>query len=345
MQRKLFAIVVLCLFLYVGSPLLIPVVMGAVLAALLLPALEWMSRFKVSRSTGAAFLTSGITLVVLFPSASLVFFGAKSGVHELQAWKDAPKTGGSWVEALMNTPRVHHMIELSSAWLPVDRQSLIETTQDLTRSVGIKLADLLGGLVTQLPGMAMGFAVMVVSLYFFLADGPRLVSFFRSNSVFSARETERLLDVLAGTCRSVILASIVSGAVQAVLEVIVCVSSATPNVFLIALLVFVSSFIPVVGSAPVTLGVAIQQFIEGRTGAAVALLIASFLIAAIDNLIRPMFLRGSANLHPMLAFVAALGGIQTLGFMGIFLGPIVAALFVVTLEILLGPDQSPSDVH
>ncbi len=345
MQRKLFAVVVLCLFLYVGSPLIIPVIMGAVLAVLFLSTLDWMSRFKISRATGSALLTSSITLLILFPSASLLFFGAKSGVHELQAWKDTPRSGGSWVEALMNTPRIQQMIDISSSWLPVDKESFIETAQELTRSVGVKLADMLGALVTQLPGMAMGFAVTVVSLYFFLADGPRLVSFFRSNSVFSARETERLLDVLAGTCRSVILASIVSGGIQAVLESIVCVSTGTPNVFLIALLVFVSSFIPVVGSAPVTLGVAAQQFIEGRTGAAVALLIASFFITAIDNLIRPMFLRGSANLHPMLAFIAALGGIQTLGFMGIFLGPIVAALFVVTLEILLGPDQSPSDVH
>ena len=58
------------------------------------------------------------------------------------------------------------------------------------------------------------------------------------------------------------------------------------------------------------------------------------LIALVDSLVRPIFLRGSTNLHPLLAFVAAFGGLQVFGFMGVFLGPIIAGLFVAMVQVL-----------
>jgi predicted PurR-regulated permease PerM len=83
------------------------------------------------------------------------------------------------------------------------------------------------------------------------------------------------------------------------------------------------------------LGLGIEQFFEpGRQTQGVILLICALVIMGIDNMVRPLFLRGSANLHPLLAFVAALGGLQMLGFLGIFLGPILAALFVATIQVV-----------
>jgi predicted PurR-regulated permease PerM len=132
----------------------------------------------------------------------------------------------------------------------------------------------------------------------------------------------------------VLLASVVSGAVQSLLETIVCVAVGVPNPLLIGLLVFLGSFVPVVGSAPVTFGIAVYQFLMGHTAVGIILLVTAIVVSIVDNVVRPAFLKGSANLHPLLAFVAAFGGLQTLGFSGIFLGPIVAAVFVITIQIL-----------
>jgi predicted PurR-regulated permease PerM len=85
---------------------------------------------------------------------------------------------------------------------------------------------------------------------------------------------------------------------------------------------------------PITLGVAVHQFALGNEKSGIVLGLAALMIGAADNLIRPIFLKGAANLHPLLAFVAAFGGLQTLGFLGVFLGPIVASLFIVTLKVL-----------
>jgi predicted PurR-regulated permease PerM len=136
------------------------------------------------------------------------------------------------------------------------------------------------------------------------------------------------------------LASVISGGSQAFIEVIGCILAGVPNVALIGSLVFIGSFIPVVGALPITLVVALQQFFDGQQMVGGVLLVVALVVAGIDNMVRPLFLKGATNLHPLLAFVAAFGGLQTLGFLGVFLGPIVASLFVVTVQIVTHPEET-----
>ena len=48
----------------------------------------------------------------------------------------------------------------------------------------------------------------------------------------------------------------------------------------------------------------------------------------LDNVIRTYVLQSNVKLHPLLAFVSILGGLQVMGLWGLFIGPIVAALLI-----------------
>jgi predicted PurR-regulated permease PerM len=136
----------------------------------------------------------------------------------------------------------------------------------------------------------------------------------------------------------IILATVVSGAAQALLFSLACLFTGTPNVALIGLSVFVCSFLPLVGSLPATASVVIYMFAAGNTTETIVLGIVALLVTVIDNLIRPWVLKGAGGLHPLLAFIAIFGGLKTLGVPGIFMGPIIAGLFVVTFKILIEND-------
>ncbi len=67
--------------------------------------------------------------------------------------------------------------------------------------------------------------------------------------------------------------------------------------------------------------------------AAIGVAIWGFLVVgSVDNLIKILILHGQSQLHPLLALLSVLGGIQTLGPVGILVGPMV----VVLLQTLLG---------
>jgi predicted PurR-regulated permease PerM len=348
MGRKVFAFLVVAAFFYVIMPLIFPLALGGVFAVLFIPLVEKLEKRKVSTGAASGLVTLGVTLLILLPTSILIYQGVKSGIEQLQSLREHPQTGADWAEAFLNSPHLHRFMEWATSVFPVGIEELTSTLTDLLHSLSTNAAEWLGALLTHLPGMAMALSVIVVSLYFFLVDGRNLVIFVRRHSVFSPAQTDQLLSNLSGVCRSVVLASVLSGVAQSCFETAMVFVTRTPNVLLIGVLVFVTSFIPLVGTAPVTFTVAIQQLIIGRTAAGVALLISAFFVTTMDNFIRPWFLRGSANLHPLLAFAAAFGGLQTLGFSGIFLGPIIAALMVTTIQVLTQTEKqqvtSPPDV-
>ena len=61
------------------------------------------------------------------------------------------------------------------------------------------------------------------------------------------------------------------------------------------------------------------HFYQGETLAAVLLAIyCAAVVSMADNVIKPIVLHGRANLHPLLALLSVLGGVQALGPIGIF---------------------------
>ena len=110
------------------------------------------------------------------------------------------------------------------------------------------------------------------------------------------------------------------------------------NVSLIGLLVFLGSFVPIIGSTPITLAISMQQFVDDQSTTGIVLLIAAGVVSVLDNFIRPMVLKGQANLHPLVAFISAFGGLQLMGFPGLFLGPILIGIFVYLFPIILNSE-------
>jgi predicted PurR-regulated permease PerM len=54
----------------------------------------------------------------------------------------------------------------------------------------------------------------------------------------------------------------------------------------------------------------------------------------VDNLIKPLVLHGQSNLHPLLALLSVLGGVQALGPIGIFVGPMAVVFLQTGLKML-----------
>jgi predicted PurR-regulated permease PerM len=337
--RKAFQVLLLVVFVLICGPLITPVAMGGVFAILCWPLALRLERFKMPERGAALLLTAGFSVLVLLPVTLLVIFSARSGLDlfkRLQTkWQVVPPLapGDDWAAQLAAQPWFGRWVAKLGRVLPVDASELLSTAADAVKLAGVKLGEMLGVFLGKVPGVLLAIAVVIVSLYFFLADGRRFVRFVRSHSVFEPRDTEELMERLAVMSRTVILASVLAGLVQALIMFIGMLSVGFSNAGLLAFIVFVSSFIPLVGSSPVTLIVAFVGWMQLGGNAGVVLLVSSLLTSLADNVVRPWVLKGGADLHPLMGFVAAFGGLQLLGLSGLFLGPIVAGLFLTVLRL------------
>lgn len=344
--RRMFAALVIGLFIYIISPVILPVAMGAVFAVLFFPQMARFQRRHIGTRAAAALLSLTIFVVFLLPTFILGFLGARAGIEQLHTLRALPHdAGGSFSSNLVNTPFISGLITRISGWFPVQAQELASGAEDLIVGLSTRLAELLGSLLTHLPSIVLGLVIMVVSTYFFLVDGRGIAGFIRKHSFFSPKQTEMFISSFTGVCRSVILATLVSGLIQALVFSIACVAFGVSSAALIGFIVFIASFVPLVGSAPVTLGIALSHLLGGYQIGGVCLLLIAGVVSIIDNFIKPAFLKGSANLHPLVAFLAVLGGLQMLGFAGVFLGPILAALTMLMVEIWADEDSPTVPAH
>ena len=70
------------------------------------------------------------------------------------------------------------------------------------------------------------------------------------------------------------------------------------------------------------------------------------LISGIDNVVKPLLLQGSAQIHPMLGFLSILGGVLAYGVSGFLVGPVILSLVLSAIRIyrmeVLRPPLAPS---
>jgi predicted PurR-regulated permease PerM len=110
---------------------------------------------------------------------------------------------------------------------------------------------------------------------------------------------------------------------------------------LLTALTMVFAIIPFVGAAGVWIPVCLGLLLLGdgdKPGAnwpqvAGFAVYCTVVVSGLDNLIKPYVLHGQSNLHPLLALLSILGGVQVLGPVGILVGPMLVSFMQALLSI------------
>jgi predicted PurR-regulated permease PerM len=131
--------------------------------------------------------------------------------------------------------------------------------------------------------------------------------------------------LVRATVRSVVYGILGVAALQAILAGTAFAVAGIPGAGLWALLVLVAA----VAQLPVVIAMAIPIVIGFSTlggAAATALLVWCGLIGLIDNVLKPILFGRGVDVPMLVIFMGALGGMLTMGIVGLFLGAVVLAL-------------------
>src|SRR5512144_1038130 len=107
-----------------------------------------------------------------------------------------------------------------------------------------------------------------------------------------------------------------------------------PSPFVWGTAVILAATVPIAGSPLGWLPAVGYLFFQGQTGAGIGL--AAYCIVVVsgsDNIVKPMLLRGTARIHPLLGFLSILGGLIAFGVFGFLIGPVVLSLVISALRI------------
>lgn len=216
---------------------------------------------------------------------------------------------------------------------PEDVASWRDSILNWLRSYAVVTGTVLGSFVAN---FVIGLAVLIISLYYFLADGPAMITTVMRLLPLDDRYERQLLDEFDRISRAVVLATLLSAVVQGILAGVGFAVLGFDAIFLLTVVTMVLALVPFVGAAAVWGSCAVWLLVyEERVGAAIALVIYGVcVISMADNVIKPIVLHGQSKLHPLLALLSVLGGVRALGPIGIFVGPMAVAFLQALLNIL-----------
>ncbi len=332
----LFLLVVLLAACYqILKPYLHTIVMAAILAALFHPFFRFLeSKFR-GRSQLAALATCLLlTLVVLLPLFFVLIGLVQQGVGSFHAISNWLAEGG--LQKVLHHPRLAAGVAFLQDKLPnfsLTPEKINEVLLGLSSGMGRNLLQHGGELAGNLTGLVGKFFLMLFVFFFLLLDGARLVATLHHLVPLSTSHEKQILDKLKTVSRSALLGTLVTGLAQGLAGGIAFLVCGFPALFWGVMMAF-ASLIPAVGTALIWLPAAAYLFIAGRWGHGVFLVLWSMIVVgSIDNFVRPLFMKGAAEMSTVLIFFAILGGIGYFGLIGLLYGPLLFGLTLVMLYI------------
>lgn len=186
--------------------------------------------------------------------------------------------------------------------------------------------------------------IMLYLLFFLLRDGRTLADRIKDAiPLHGDRKTAlftRFADVVRATVKGGILVAMAQGTLGGIAFWFLGIHAALLWAVLMAFL----SLIPAVGAGLVWVPVAIYFLATGAIWQGIGLILYGVLvIGLVDNLLRPFLIGKDAKLPDYVVLISTLGGIDVFGLNGFVIGPLVAAMFMVSWEIFSASRQVPQD--
>ena len=177
-------------------------------------------------------------------------------------------------------------------------------------------------------------ALFFMMLYFLLRDGPMLGTEIRAVSPFSRAQETDMVRHLSATVRAGMLALVLVPVAEAMTAVIGFAIFGVPAPFLWGALVGFAGLIPVVGTPLAWVPAGLYLLATGPAWRGVGMLLyGALVIGMVGHIVKPLLLRSGAQIHPLLGFLAILGGLFAFGPAGLIVGPVILSLAMSALRI------------
>jgi len=326
-RRLLVAALILGIVLLTFSvlrPFVVPLIWSAILSYVSWPLQQRIVRAVRGRNGLAALLTTIlVTLAIVVPLAWLVLMVRVEAVNGYAKVQTFLASKPSLPPALHDLPWIgawaQNMLEQLSADPTAIREQLVMTLEQSS----IEVSKLIGGVGRNVAKLF--FAVL--SMFFLLRDGPRLVREARAilEGILGPRVHD-YLDAIGATTQAVVYALILGAIAQGTVAGIGYFFAGVEAPVLMGAITVLIALIPF--GAPLVWGsLALWMLINGHLGHGIFLMIWGLLIVSwVDNLVRPMVISNATRMPFLLVVFGVLGGVLAFGLVGLFIGPVLLAV-------------------
>lgn len=320
-------------FITMIRPFLIPALFALIIAVICNPLYNLFLRLFKWRYLASAFVTLTVCICILAPLAVGVMVIIKNANYAV-----------GLVLGQLESGQIASAVDNANNWLigvagrygnilPPDFNLRTELVGVLG-SVGKIVYKYSPQVISATANIAVGIFLVVLFLFVFFADGEK--AYRAVLGLLPLEEGHK--QVLANEVRLVIsatfLGQIATSCAQGLLIGIGFWIAGIENPAFWGLVAVGVTLVPVVGGPLMYVPAGIALLAGGNMGKGIFILAFGVgIVSMIDNLIKPLVMRGKVNIHPILLALSLVGGGLWLGASGIIIGPLVIVLMLACLRI------------
>jgi putative heme transporter len=296
--------------------LVFPIIIALMLATIVAPAAGWLTKQGVPKGLASFMVILGGLLALV----GLVVVVAPLVTGELD------EVGSSFKEGADRTFRYLAEGPFDLSEQEIDR-FIDQASEQISRSRAQIASGVVAGAIKLIEVIA-GILLTIVLLFFFVRDGDRMYGWiesqFRNKNRRHAHEIGlRSWAVLRAYVRGIAIIALFDGAVMGVTLLVI----GAPLVVPLALITFFGAFFPIVGAVVAgTVAALVTLVTSGLTDALIVTAVTIVINQLEGDILQPLVMGKSLNLHPVAILVALTAGGILAGVPGAFLSVPVAAV-------------------
>jgi len=276
-------------------------------------------------SAAAGLLVLGCTVVLLLP---LIFFGVILTQQAMAAFE--------WMRPHLEPAALE---KLWRETLPARYPFLMAWVRESSGGTAVPAAsEALGRLTTAVNGFLqlavvhfvtglMDMIVFMMMLFFLLRDGAQMRDVLRGVSPLTRGQETEIIDHLSKTVKGVLLSMVIVPVAQGIVALVGFWVFGVPSPVLLSVFVFFAAMIHLIGTPLVWVPTGLYLFFWASPTKGIGMLLyGALVISTMDNIIKPIILKGAAQIHALLAFLSVLGGLYAFGAKGLIAGPVILSL-------------------
>ena len=328
----LFALIgiVFCLIYSMMVPFLNSIIMGIMLSFLFKPLNNKFLKITKGKKNLSAFFSSLtlaflVVIPILFILVSIIFQGVNS-FEAIYKWI----ASGNYEVFTLKIQSFINGLQIKSSFfaslIPDKAVTDINFEKQILGFFSRLVAWLMGQGSKMLGGtlnLGISFFLMMVVFFVMIRDQKRVLDKFLHVLPLKLSQEKNIINKTQDLFKSVIFGNVFTSLAQGVAGGIGFAIAGFAPVFWGAAIAF-ASLIPVVGTALIWIPASLWLFISGRIGMGIFVSIWFIVVVGLlDNILRPMFIKGGEGMGPVMIFFSILGGINLWGLIGLIYGPML----------------------
>jgi len=326
----LLLLVISALFLSMIDQFLMALFLAGLFSALARPVYLYLAKLFGGRRHLASIVTLMLLFfIVLIPMLFLIGIVVGQAIEVGQMatpWvKETLSDKGAITEYLQSLPFYDRILPY--------QETIIQKAGQAVGAISKFLVDGLSSVTLGTVHFVFMAFVMLYSMFFFFLDGDKFMKKVLYYLPLNSSDENHMLEKFTSVTRATLKGTLLIGLLQGGLAGLAFFIVGIPNAVFWGAIMAVLSIIPSVGSALVWVPAAIVLIANGQVTSGIGLIIfCGALVGSLDNLLRPILVGKDTKLHELMIFLSTLGGIFMFGVVGLFIGPIIASLFVAIWE-------------